>query len=152
MAQAIYNATKGKEQAKEVAADPLVQNGLKMIPSVTRVFSKSKNLYVYLQAYEGAPPAPSTPAAGAAAPAGPPAPATRPLISFVSFYKGQTKVYETQPEEVSPAANTRLGTAPLNFTVDLAQLPPGTYNCQVTVLDPTGGKSAFWQAPIMLVP
>jgi hypothetical protein len=43
-------------------------------------------------------------------------------------------------------------TAPLNFTVDLSQLPPGKYDCQVTVLDPTGAKGAFWQAPILLVP
>src|SRR6202042_2968740 len=38
--EAIYNVAKGKEQAKQVAADPLVQNGEKLIPSVTRVFSK----------------------------------------------------------------------------------------------------------------
>ena len=33
-----------------------------------------------------------------------------------------------------------------------AKLPAGEYNCQVTVLDPTGQKAAFWQAPVMLVP
>jgi hypothetical protein len=54
--------------------------------------------------------------------------------------------------EVTPNPNTRLQIAPLNFTVDLGQLAPGKYDCQVTVLDPTGGKGAFWQAPIMLVP
>ncbi len=129
---AIYNVAKGKEQAKENAANPLVQNGAKLTPSVTRVFSKARSLYVYLQAYEGT----ETPA---------------PLISFVTFYQGQKKVFETQPEEVSPLANTRLETAPLNFTVDLSQLQPGRYDCQVTVLDPTAQKSAFWQAPIMVV-
>jgi hypothetical protein len=134
MTDAIYNATKGKEQAKEVAADPLVQNGVKLIPSVTRVFSKGRSLYVYLQAYE--------PAAATA----------QPLIGYVSFYQGQTKVYETQPVEVSPSPSLKLETAPLNFTVDLSQLPPGKYDCQVTVLDPTGAKGAFWQAPILLVP
>jgi VWFA-related protein len=133
MTDAIYNATKGKEQAKEVAADPLVQNGVKLIPSVTRVFSKGRSLYVYLQAYE--------PAAATA----------QPLIGYVSFYQGQTKVYETQPVEVSPSPSLKLETAPLNFTVDLSQLPPGKYDCQVTVLDPTGAKGAFWQAPILLV-
>ena len=35
-------------------------------------------------------------------------------------------------------------------TVNL-KLPPGKYDCQVTVLDPTGKKAAFWQAPVMLV-
>ena len=130
---AIYNVAKEKEQTKEAAVNPLVQNGQQLIPSVTRVFSKGRNLYVYLQAYEQAA-------------------TVQPLIAFVSFYQGQTKVYETQPLEVSPNPNTRLQTAPLNFTVDLNQLPPGKYDCQVTVLDPTGQKGAFWQAPILLVP
>jgi len=134
MTNAIYNATKGKEQAKEVAADPLVQNGEKLIPSVTRVFSKGRSLYVYLQAYEQA------------------SATTQPLMGYVSFYQGQTKVYETQPVEVSPSPSAKVETAPLNFTVDLSQLPPGKYDCQVTVLDPTGAKGAFWQAPILLVP
>jgi hypothetical protein len=41
--------------------------------------------------------------------------------------------------------------APLNFTIDLSTLAAGKYDCQVTVLDPSGGKGSFWQAPIMLV-
>jgi VWFA-related protein len=130
---ALSNVASQKEQAKEAAADPLMQNGQKLIPSVTRVFNKGKNFYVYLQAYEPA----STP--------------PQPMMAFVSFYQGQTKVFETQPLEVSPSPNTRLQIAPLNFTIDLNKLPPGKYDCQVTVLDPNGGKGAFWQAPIMLV-
>jgi VWFA-related protein len=131
---AIYNVAKEKDQVKQAAADPLVQNGEKLIPNVNRVFNKGRNLFVYLQAYE---PAATTPA---------------PLIAFVSFYQGQTKVYETQPGEVTPPASTHLQTAPINFTIDLAQLPPGKYDCQVTVLDPTGQKGTFWQTPIMIAP
>jgi hypothetical protein len=168
MSEAIYNATKGKEAAKDAAADPLVQNGAKLIPSVTRVFSKSRNMYVYLQAYEGDA---ATPAPAAAAPAavtkvsetktgaagsGPVAAAAaaataRPLIAFVSFYQGGKKVYETQPQEVTPLENTRLQMVPINFTVDLSTLATGKYDCQVSVLDPSEGKTAFWQAEIMLV-
>jgi hypothetical protein len=133
-ANAIYNVANGKEQAKQVAADPLVQNGQQLVPSVTRVFSKGRSLYVFLQAYEQA------------------AATAQPLMGYVSFYQGQTKVYETQPVEVSPSPNKSLQIAPLNFTVDLGQLPPGKYDCQVSVLDPTGVKGAFWQAPILLVP
>ena len=48
--EAIYNALKSKDQAE--ATNPLVQEGQKLIPSVTRVFSKSREMYVYLQAYE----------------------------------------------------------------------------------------------------
>jgi VWFA-related protein len=144
-ASAIYNVANGKEQAKQAAADPLVQNGQQLVPSVTRVFSKARSLYVFLQAYEGATVAPT--AGQTSAP-----PSVKPLMGYVSFYQGQTKVYETQPVEVSPSPSMKVEIAPLNFTVDLSQLPPGKYDCQVTVLDPTGAKGAFWQAPILLVP
>ncbi|HXC94160.1 MAG TPA: VWA domain-containing protein [Edaphobacter sp.] len=131
---AIYNASKQKERAKEEAANPLVLNGQKLIPSVTRVFSKSRDLYVYLQAYEQG------------------VTTVQPLIAFVSFYQGQTKVFETQPMEAGTAMNNSLKTLPLRFTVGLEPLPPGEYDCQITVLDPTGQKSAFWKAPVTVVP
>jgi len=129
---ALYNAVKGKD--KEETVNPLVQNGLKMIPSVTRVFSKSRDMYVYLQAYEQG------------------APSLQPLIAFVSFYRAQTKAFETPPMKVVSGLNNRLKTVPLSFSIALTQLPPGEYDCQVTVLDPTGQKGTFWQAPVMLVP
>jgi VWFA-related protein len=131
---AIYNAAKAKDQEKEALVNPLVQNGKKLIPSVTRVFSRGRDLYVYLQAYQSA------------------AATAKPLVAFVSFYQGQTKVFETQPMAVTPAATNRLGTVPLSFSIGLNQLPPGEYDCQVTVLDPTETKGTFWQGKIMLVP
>src|SRR5213594_738967 len=50
MRDALYNAAKDKGQAQSV--DPLVQEGQRLIPSVTRVFSKSRDMYIYFQAYE----------------------------------------------------------------------------------------------------
>jgi VWFA-related protein len=129
--EAIYNAVKSKEQAE--TTNPLVQEGEKLIPSVTRVFSKSRQMYIYLQAYE------------------PAATTTQPLVAFVAFYRGQAKVFETQPRSVTDAMSNRLKTMPLRFDLTLDQLSPGAYNCQVTVLDPTGQKAAFWQAPIVVV-
>ena len=41
---------------------------------------------------------------------------------------------------------------PISFSIDLNQLSPGQYDCQVTVLNPTSQKGMFWQAPVMLVP
>ena len=131
---ALYDAMKGKEQAKEAAVNPLVQDGKKLVPSVTRVFSSGREMYVYLQAYEGN-----------AAPA-------KPLVAFVSFYQGEKKVFETQPMAVTPAALNRLGTVPMSFSVGLNQLPPGEYDCQVTVLDPTSAKGTFWRSQIKVVP
>ena len=39
---------KSKNQAKEAAVNPLVNNGAKLISSVTRVFNRGRQLYVYL--------------------------------------------------------------------------------------------------------
>jgi len=131
---AIYNAAKAKDQEKEALVNPLVQDGKKLIPSVTRVFSKGRDFYVYLQAYQQS------------------AATAKPLVAFVSFYQGQAKVFETQPMAVTPSSTARLGTVPLSFNIGLNQLPPGQYDCQVTVLDPTDIKGTFWQGQIMLVP
>ncbi len=49
---ALFNAEKNKDRVKEEDVNPLVQNGQKLIPSVTRVFRQNQNMYVYLQAYE----------------------------------------------------------------------------------------------------
>jgi VWFA-related protein len=130
--EALYNAVKGKDEKQETA-NPLVENGQKLIPSVTRVFKRDQNMFVYLQAYEqGAAP-------------------VRPLVAFVTFYRGQKKSFETSPEQVANASNSRLNTLPLQFNVALHQLPPGEYECQVTVVDPGGQKGAFWRAPIVVL-
>jgi len=134
MKDALYDAMKGKDQAKAIAANPLVQDGKKLVPSVTRVFSAARDFYVYLQAYE---PGATTP---------------NPVIAFVTFYQGQKKIYETQPIAIAPAALTHLGTIPINFTIGLQSLPPGQYDCQVTVLDPTTTKATFWRSQIAVVP
>ncbi len=76
--------------------NPLVQNGQKLIPSVTRVFSKSRSFYVYLQAYQ--PPAP----ASAASPTAPPSTARQPLIGFVSFYRDGKKSSKAPPSNPPP--------------------------------------------------
>ncbi len=124
MKDALYDAKKNKGEI----ANPLVRDGRKLIPSVTRVFNRARSMYVYLQAY------------GAATP-----------VAFVTLYQGQKKVLETQPLAVTDKLKTSVQTVPLEFNVALGKLPPGRYQCQVSVLDPTGQKVAFWQAPVMLV-
>jgi len=40
---------------------------------------------------------------------------------------------------------------PLKLTVSLKDLPPGEYNCQITVLDPDSQKAAFWNSNVAIV-
>jgi len=131
---AIFNAAKDKDKAQiQQSVNPLVQEGIKLIPSVTRVFTAAQDMYVYLQAYQQN------------------VDAAHPMIAFVTFYRGQTKAFETPPIQVTEHLNNRLKTMPLKFNFPLQRLPPGEYLCQVTVIDAAGEKAAFWQAPVMLV-
>jgi len=133
MREAVFNAAKDKNKSEiQQSVNPLVQDGMKLIPSVTRVFTRGQDMYVYLQAYQRN------------------ADTAHPLIAFVSFYKGQSKAFETPPLQVTESLNNRLKTMPLKFSFSLQKLPPGEYLCQVTVIDPSGEKAAFWQAPVML--
>ena len=131
MKDAIFNA---KDKNNQQNFSPLVSDGQKLIPSVTRVFHKNRDMFVYLQAYQRA------------------ATTTQPLVAFVSFYRGQTKAFETPPLPVTDGLDPKTKAVPLRFSIPLEKLDPGRYDCQVTVLDPTGQKAAFWQAPVMLVP
>jgi VWFA-related protein len=136
--EALYDTEKSKDREKETAVNPLVEDGKKLVPSVTRVFSKGRNIYVYLQAYKQAEP-------------GQPPP-QQPLFGYVSLYLADKKVLETAPTAIIPSATSRLGTMPLNFSLGIDRLPPGEYDCQVTVLDPDTRKASFWRAPILIVP
>lgn len=126
MSQALYSA---KDKAKAQEIHPLVQNGEKLIPSVTRVFSKAKDLHVYLQAYQ----------AGNSG-------------AVVAFYRDQRKVWEAPLAAAASLPGHRAAAAPLRMRLALDPLDPGEYLCQVTVMNPEGQKAAFWQAPVLIVP
>jgi VWFA-related protein len=140
LSDALYTV---KQKVAAEAANPLVYDGQKLIPSVTRVFSRGRDLYVFVQAYQRGP-------AG-----------MQPLVAFVSFYRGEVKAFETEPLSVTGGPggpggpgghDARTKAVPLRFSVPLERFAPGRYDCQVTVLDPAAQKVAFWRAPIVVVP
>ncbi len=128
MREALYTAGKDRKQV----ANPMVLDGLKLIPSVTRVFNRSRVMYVYFQAYEND------------------ATSMEPLTAFVTFFRGQTKAFETPMFVIKDGLNPKSKAVPFRFSIALDKLPAGEYQCQITVLNPTGHKASFWQAPIML--
>ena len=128
---ALYNAKKSKDRLE--LTNPLMESGRKLIPSVTRVFSRNREIFVYLQAYQ------------------PSATGIRPLLAYVTFYRDEKRAFETPPVEVKEGLADRLRTIPLSFTIPLNAFAPGRYQCQVTVLDPMTRK-ALWQAPVVVAP
>jgi VWFA-related protein len=131
MSQAVFNAEKDK---KLLANNPLIEDGKKLVPSVTRVFNKNQEMYVYLQAYE------------------PAAETTQPLIASVSFIRGKVKAFETAPLQITDGLDPKSKALPLKFSVPLGKLAPGRYTVQVSVLDPTSQKFNFWRSPVVVTP
>ena len=129
-AAAVFSAQRDK---KIEAANPLIEGGKELIPSVTNVFSKSSEMYVYLQAYE------------------PAAETTQPLVATVTFYRGRIKAFQTAPLEVTEGLDAKSKALALKFSLPLGDMKPGRYTCQVSVLSPEAQKWAIWRAPVMVV-
>ena len=131
---AAYNAEKGRSRAKEEATNPMIFGETKLIPSVTRVFHRDRNLYIYLQGYE----------AGDVI--------VKPLISYAALFRDGANQFTSEPVAVTPVVSDRLKPVAFSFSVSLNHLQPGAYQCQISVLDPTEGKSSFWRAAIEIIP
>jgi VWFA-related protein len=128
--EALYNV---KTTDKQSIGHPLIENGRKLLPSVTRVFSASRDMHVYLEAYEQY------------------AEPMQPLLAYATFYREGAKVYESQPVTVTAGVQRTSKAIPVRMTIPLASLSPGRYDWQVTVIDPTGQKAAFWQTAVAIV-
>jgi VWFA-related protein len=128
---AVATAEKDK---KLLAANPLIQDGSKLVPSVTRVFRKDEDMYVYLEAYQ------------------PGAEKTRLMVATVSFFRGGTKAFETAPLQVTEGLNAKSKAVPMRFSLPLGKLQPGRYTCQVSVIDPGAQRMAIWRSPMVLLP
>ncbi|MCC6393711.1 MAG: hypothetical protein IT167_24145 [Bryobacterales bacterium] len=123
-----------EKNRKLIAANPLVQDQQKLIPSVTRVFRKGQEMYVYLEAYQ------------------PGAESTEMMVARVSFFRGKVKAFESAPLPVTQGLNAKSKAVPVRFSLPLGKLRPGRYICQVNVVDPEARKFAVWRSPIVLLP
>jgi hypothetical protein len=118
-----------KQKVSAETANPLVDGGQKLIPSVGHGLRANRTAYVFLEAYERD------------------AAAVRPLVAYVSFYRNGQKVFETDPLKVD-AWDAKTRTLPIRFVIPAATLSAGQYDCQVTVLDATTSRVAFWRSAI----
>ncbi|HVW83821.1 MAG TPA: VWA domain-containing protein [Bryobacteraceae bacterium] len=121
---------------KIMESDPLVESGQKLIPSITHVFRKDQNLYVYLEVYDPGRDANQKPS----------------VAATLAFYRGKTKSFESQPVRLDSFLPKRGQTLPVKFQTPLAQLAAGRYTCQINLIDETGRKFAFERSDIVVLP
>jgi hypothetical protein len=122
---------------KLIAAHPLVHDGQKTVPSITRVFRKDQTMYVFFEVYD---------------PSLDPDRSAPSLSAEVDLLSGGRKVFSSAPVRQNKLVDKRPGVAQFSFQIPLAKLAPGQYISQVTVIDETGRKFAFPRNQIVLLP
>ncbi len=122
---------------KLLRANPLVENDQKLAPSVTRVFRKDQNLYVYVEVYD---------------PAVDPSDRQVSVIGELAFFRGKVKAFQSPAVRLSETAPGRPGVLPVRFQAPLEKLTPGRYVCQVSLVDEVGRRFAFPRAPLVVLP
>jgi len=121
---------------RALANDPLIQDGQKTVPSITRAFRKDQTLYVYFEVYDPSPDELKAPD----------------VTADVELMRGARKVYTSAPAEVKKLDTGRPGVARFLFQIPLAKIPAGQYTTQVNIFDTTGKKFATPRNAIYVLP
>jgi VWFA-related protein len=133
VAAAVGSATNDK---KALSNHPLIQDGQKLVPSITRVFRKDQTMYVYFEVYDPSPDEQKAPY----------------VEAQVALYRGARTVYSSAPVDVTKLSAARPGMAPFNFQIPLGKIPTGQYTAQVSVIDENGKKFIFPRNSIIILP
>jgi len=118
---------RGPPRRMQRGDNPLIRDGVELIPSLSHVVSRDQRLYFYYEVYD--------PAAGREG-------APR-LKTSLAFYRGRVKVLETPVVEQTSLAEGSRRTAIFQFDLPAAGLAPGLYTCQVNIIDENAGKFVF---------
>ncbi len=117
-------------------SSPLVRGGQEYVPNISHVFRRDQHLYLLYEIYS---PAHEKPADNQLKGS---KPGIR-LLSSLEMIQGSTKVYET-PLVVAKAINVEGRDAvAIELDVPLNGLKPGSYLCQLNVIDDAQGSFAF---------
>ncbi len=127
---------KADPNSKVAESNPLVEQGQQLVPSITRVFRKDQNLFVYMEVYDPVLDAEQKPS----------------VAATLAFYRGKTKLFESEPVHLDAFIPQRGQTLPVKFQVPLSKLPTGVYTCQISLMDENGQKFGFQRAEIKVLP
>lgn len=72
------------------------------------------------------------------------------IVAWVTFLRDGRIASETAVREVDGRVAAARGAVPIRLDVSLADLAPGDYICQVTVLDSHAQRATFWRAVVTI--
>jgi VWFA-related protein len=123
-------ASQRTANAGKHAVSPLERDGLEWVPNVAHVFRQNQHLYVLYEVYD---PAKQKDVKGAPIK----------LLTNIEFVNNGTKVFETALVTATAVNDPEQNAVVFQFDVPLTQLKPGTYLCQVNVIDDAAGSFMF---------
>ena len=119
-------STQLQQTARGRNANPLVRDGVQLVPNVTHVVAKDQKLFFYYEVYE-----PGEIEGGPQ------------LKTSLAFYRGKVKVFETPAVDRSVMDAPDRKAALFQFELPAGSLTPGLYTCQINIVDAAAGKFAF---------
>jgi VWFA-related protein len=115
---------------------PLVRGGEEYVPNISHVFRQDQHLYLLYEVY-----GPAREKLAENQPKG-----TKPginVLSSLEMLQGATKVYETPIVQAKTVNVQGRDAVAVELDVPLTGLKPGSYVCQLNVVDDAGGSFAF---------
>jgi VWFA-related protein len=116
--------------------DPLVRDGEEYVPNISHVFRQDQHMYLLYEIYD---PAHEKAAEGAPKEAK----SAIDLLSSLELIQGSTKVYETPIVQAKTINVEGRNAVSIELDVPLSGLKPGSYVCQLNVIDDAAGSFAF---------
>ena len=107
--------------------NPLVRDGVEILPSLSHVVDRAQKMYFYYEVYE-----PESPPNG-----------TSTVKTSLAFYRGAVKVFETPLVERTGLDAADRRAAIFQFEVPASGFQPGLYTCQVNIIDDVAGRFLF---------
>jgi VWFA-related protein len=113
--------TKGKTD------NPLIRDGVQLLPNLTHVVGKDQKLFFYYEVYDPGQTNGSAPE----------------LRTSLAFYRGKVKVFETPVVQRTAIDAPGRHAALFQFEVPASSFTPGLYTCQINIIDAVAGKFDF---------
>jgi len=152
---------------KKQGINPLVRDGEQFVPNLPHVFRQDQHLYLLYEVYDPAK-ATQEKIAEAAAPDALSSAAKAPsrneksakeseghpvrVMTSIEFLSGSAKAFETPLIQATQLNEPDRDAVAFQFDVPLDHLKPGTYICQINVIDDAGGDFTFPRTALLIKP
>ena len=130
--------------------DPLVRGGQEYVPNISHVFRQDQHMYLLYEIYDPAreKASPDQPEAGQAKGGKP----GINMLSSLELIQGSTMVYQTPQVQARQVNAEGRNAVAFELDVPLTDLKPGSYICQLNIVDDAAGSFAFPRFAVLVRP